>query len=100
LIHKFQGDNNFVPQDRLFFAGGVNSVRAWRARDLRYAHDLSIKGTMADFARNYIGSTKLIEGSFEYRRKLSDVPGLSDNLSFVFNDLGIGLFLDFGNTFG
>jgi hypothetical protein len=67
---------------------------------LRYAEDLSYEGTFADFAKKYIGSKTLIDCSFEYRRKLADIPGISDNIAWIFNDLGLGLFLDFGNTFG
>jgi len=98
----FNEESSFVPQDRQFFAGGANSVRAWRARDLRYSiyADTLPQGTITDFSKNYIGSKTLIDGSIELRRKLNDISGLSDDLSFLFDGLGFALFVDFGNTFG
>jgi len=97
--------NAFVPFDRHFFAGGANSVRAWQARTLRYyTSDEKTENTDAnlqDFAINYIGSRTLIEGSFEIRRKLSDVlPGATESFQWIMNDLGVSLFVDVGNTFG
>jgi outer membrane protein assembly factor BamA len=105
LTYLFNEANAFVPQDRQFFAGGANSVRAWSARSLRYSpqeitNELATSAMMRDFANDYIGSKTLIEGSIEFRRKLSDIPGLSDNVALFFNDLGLGLFLDVGNAFG
>jgi len=98
----FNEESSFVPQDRQFFAGGANSVRAWRARDLRYSHYLKelSQGTITNFSKNYIGSKTLIDGSVETRIKFNNISGLSENLSFLFNGLGLGLFIDFGNTFG
>jgi outer membrane protein assembly factor BamA len=92
-------ENSFVPQDKQFFAGGANSVRAWKARDLRYSNYIP-EGTIANFSKNYIGSKTLIEGSIEWRRKLNDIPGLSENLTSFMEGLALGLFIDFGNTFG
>ena len=103
LTYLLNTANNFVPQERQFFSGGANSVRGWSARELRYSHHL-LKGdndaNLFDFANNYIGSRTLLEGSIEFRRKLSDLPGLSENIAWIFNDLGLGFFLDFGNAFG
>ena len=97
----FNEESSFVPQDRQFFAGGANSVRAWHARNLRYLPvDTLPQGTITNFSKNYIGSKTLIDGSIELRRKLNDIPGLSENLSFLLNGMGLGVFVDFGNTFG
>lgn len=98
----FNEESSFVPQERQFFAGGANSVRAWRSRDLRYSKNLEElpPGSITEFSKNYIGSKTLIDGSIELRRKLSDVSGLSENFSFLFDELGFALFIDFGNTFG
>jgi len=102
LTYLWNEENTFVPPDRHFFSGGANSVRGWSARELRYSHQLlhQSNDNFFDFAKNYIGSRTLLEGSIEFRRKLSDVPGLSENIAWIFNDLGLGLFLDFGNAFG
>ena len=107
LTYLFDEANTFVPQDRQFFSGGANSVRGWGARELRYSNQIvkkevlrQVTDSLFDFAANYIGSRTLIEGSVEFRRKLSDIPGLSESIAWIFNDLGLGLFLDFGNAFG
>jgi outer membrane protein assembly factor BamA len=101
-IYLFDGDNTFVPQDRQLFCGGANSVRAWSARELRYSNLLNDMGNNSydEFAKTYIGSSTLLEGSIELRRKLSDMPGLSDNVQWIFNDLELGVFVDVGNCFG
>jgi outer membrane protein assembly factor BamA len=102
LTYLFGDDNTFVPQDKQFFCGGANSLRAWPARELRYSTYLNKVGnsTIDDFSKNYIGSRTVIEGSIELRKKLSDLPGISDNIAWIFNDIGIGLFVDIGNAFG
>ena len=98
----FDEKNSFVPQDRQFFAGGANSVRAWQARDLRYSNfeEKLLDETIKNFSKNYIGSRTLIDGSIELRRKLNDIPGFSEDLRFLIDGLGLGFFIDFGNTFG
>ena len=108
LTYLFNEANTFVPQDKQFFAGGANSVRAWSARQLRYTNvNLNYidslfgeSSTLTNFANIFVGSKSVIEGSVELRRKLSDVPGLSENIVWIFNDLEVGLFLDVGNAFG
>ena len=98
----FDEEASFVPQERQFFAGGANSVRAWKARELRYStySENLQQGNITDFAKNYIGSKTLIDGSIELRKKLNDISGLSENIAFLFDNLGMALFIDFGNTFG
>lgn len=93
----------FVPLERQFFAGGANSVRAWRARELRY-HNPEILDEIADdntkyYITNYIGSRTLIEGSIEYRRCLSDIM-VNQSLQWLMNNLWTTVFIDFGNAFG
>ncbi|MGE5682062.1 MAG: outer membrane protein assembly factor [Bacillota bacterium] len=90
-LQTYAGDRSEVPLNKRFTAGGSNSVRGWRARQLVPSRALSISGLtatdLADFLiRNYpIGGTFLFEGSFESRNRL-------------FGQFGMAFFVDYGNT--
>ncbi len=67
------GDNNALPYEKYYFAGGSNSIRAWRPRRLgpgaygTYENETS--ETKVNFNREQPGDI-IIETSLEYRRKL------------------------------
>ncbi len=82
-LHPFYGNFSGVPINRTFYAGGSNSVRAWRSNQLVPEGSdsvLSIYGVT-----NVTGGGFLLESSMEYRYKLSD-------------SFGTALFTDLGNT--
>jgi len=63
-----QGGSNVLPYEKYFFAGGTNSIRAWRYRRLgpgSYANDDPSKQYTNEEPGNII-----IESNFELRRKL------------------------------
>lgn len=103
LTYLMDEANAFVPLDRQFFSGGANSVRAWRARTLRYYNINSLDEfndeNAKEYAIDYIGSRTLIEGSLELRRNLSDLS-FGENLQGVINNIWMTLFFDVGNSFG
>lgn len=80
-IQTIYGGENLIPLNKTFVAGGSNSVRGWRARQL-VPVDTSYLGQKINDVR---GGTFLIEGSLEYRKKL-------------FSTIGAALFCDYGNT--
>ena len=85
-IQMLSGDPALVSPNQTFFAGGSNSVRGWRARDLipvNQVDDLFPPTINEQFRIR--GGIFLLEGSFEYRRKFEEQFG------FVF-------FTDYGNT--
>ncbi len=86
----YRSDNNLIPVKELippnktFYAGGSNSVRGWRARELVPRDTVQYIGFTTE--SNYIrGGTVWIEGSFELRNKFNEY-------------LGAVLFADYGNT--
>ncbi len=82
-IQTIKGGYNVIPPNRTFFAGGSNSVRGWRARELVPRDSIQYFGiTLSDSLR---GGTFLLDGSFEFRRKFAPKYG------FVY-------FFDYGNT--
>ncbi|MCU7496756.1 MAG: BamA/TamA family outer membrane protein [Ignavibacteria bacterium] len=90
-LQTYQGTKNDVPLNRFFSAGGSNSVRGWRARQLiPKAANIPIL-TAADFQNLFLrniplGGTFLMEGSFETRNR-------------IIGSLGSAAFIDYGNTF-
>lgn len=82
-IQTIQGGYDVIPPNRTFFAGGSNSVRGWRSRELVPRDSIKYFGlTLSDSLR---GGTFLVEGSFEFRRKF-------------WPKVGFVLFSDYGNT--
>jgi outer membrane protein insertion porin family len=84
-IQAFVGGDELIPPNQTFFAGGANSVRGWRARELVPETSVSFIGVTNPEEDNIRGGTFIIEGSFEYRRKFNP-------------DFGFVFFLDYGNT--
>ncbi len=90
-IQSFYGSDNslipaneLIPPNKTFYAGGSNSVRGWRARELVPRDTVQYIGFTTE--SNYIrGGTVWIEGSFELRNKFSKY-------------FGVVLFADYGNT--
>lgn len=92
----------YIPFDRQFFAGGANSVRGWASRELRYApsQDTSIvNNELYGFLENFVGSTSIIESSFELRYKFKRPEYFSEFLAEQIASLGLVGFLDIGNSY-
>lgn len=75
---------NLIPPNKTFYAGGNNSVRGWKSRELIPRDSVEYIGytTETDAIR---GGTFWFEGSFEIRQKLNEY-------------LGYAIFADYGNT--
>ncbi len=84
-IQTFVGGDGLIPPNQTFFAGGANSIRGWRARELVPLDSVSFIGVANPSENNIRGGTFLIEGSIEYRRKFAE-------------DFGFNFFIDYGNT--
>lgn len=80
-IQTISGRDELIPPNKTFFAGGSNSVRGWRSRELIPAEDISYFGL--NLENQPRGGTFLIEGSFELRQKLAESFGFA-----VFSDYG------------
>jgi len=82
-IQKIEGEKS-ISQNKLYYAGGSNSVRGWRARGLgpifTFVDDQGKQITITE-----IGGRVLFEGSIESR-------------NILFGDFGSALFFDFGNS--
>ncbi|HEX2867199.1 MAG TPA: BamA/TamA family outer membrane protein [Ignavibacteriales bacterium] len=90
-LQTYQGTKNDVPLNMLFTAGGSNSVRGWRSRQLIPRAATLPSLTAADFQNLFlrsipVGGTFLMEGSFETRNRF-------------FGSFGGAAFMDYGNTF-
>ena len=95
-IQTYRGDQSKIPINQRFYAGGSNSVRGWRTRELVPKVELPLDNvdvsalTPAEFERLFLedaapGGFFIIEGSIESRIRL-------------FEKIGTALFFDFGNT--
>ncbi|MEO8232568.1 MAG: BamA/TamA family outer membrane protein [Ignavibacteriota bacterium] len=73
-----------IPPNKTFYAGGSNSVRGWKSRELTPRDTVNYFGitTETDALR---GGTFWLEGSFEVRQKLNQY-------------FGFAVFADYGNT--
>jgi outer membrane protein assembly factor BamA len=85
-IQMLSGDATLVSPNQTFFAGGSNSVRGWRGRELIPSDQLlNLFPETLNEQLKIRGGNILLEGSFEYRRKFEE-------------DLGFVVFTDYGNT--
>ncbi|MEI7811670.1 MAG: BamA/TamA family outer membrane protein [Ignavibacteria bacterium] len=78
-----------LPLNKRFTAGGSNSVRGWRSRELAPSAliSLSSNSDIADYViKDFpFGGTFLIEGTFETRNR-------------IYDSFGMAAFIDYGNT--
>ncbi|MDZ7626125.1 MAG: BamA/TamA family outer membrane protein [Ignavibacteriaceae bacterium] len=85
-IGMISGDAILVSPNQTFFAGGSNSVRGWRGRELIPSDQLlNLFPPSLNEQLKIRGGNILLEGSFEYRRKFEE-------------DMGFVFFTDYGNT--
>jgi outer membrane protein insertion porin family len=86
-IGMLSGDAALVSPNQTFFAGGSNSVRGWRGRDLIPSNQLNTDIIPPSLNEQFRirGGNILLEGSFEYRRKFQE-------------EYGFVVFTDYGNT--
>lgn len=85
-IQMISGESVLVSPNQTFFAGGSNSVRGWRGRELIPSDQLlNIFPQSLNEQLKVRGGNILLEGSFEYRRKFAE-------------DYGFVVFFDYGNT--
>jgi len=89
FIQMLSGGQGLVAPNQTFFAGGSNSVRGWKSRELippdPGPDSLFLFPPSLNEQLKIRGGTFLIEGSFEFRRRFE-------------KDFGYVLFLDYGNT--
>jgi outer membrane protein assembly factor BamA len=85
-IQMLSGDAALVSPNQTFFAGGTNSVRGWRGRELIPSDQLlNLFPPSLNEQLKIRGGNILLEGSLEYRRKFKE-------------DFGFVFFTDYGNT--
>ena len=73
-----------IPPNKTFYAGGSNSVRGWKSRELVPKDSVDYFGITTE-ANALRGGTFWLEGSFEIRKKLGQY-------------FGYAVFADYGNT--
>lgn len=97
FLKAYAGEMNMVPINKRFTSGGSNSVRGWRARDLKpkiavdaemLMNSIKSNNNVADILLkgSPLGGTLLFEGSIETRNRL-------------FSNFGMAAFVDYGNVF-
>jgi len=92
-IQTYEGDKFEIPLNQKFYAGGSNSVRGWKTRELVPEQNIGTISSNPDpeeieavLLRNIIpGGFVIIEGSFEARNR-------------IFEKLGTSVFIDYGNV--
>jgi outer membrane protein insertion porin family len=87
-IQNIKGSQALIPPNRTFFAGGSNSVRGWRSREIAPEDTVEYYGLLLNSSsgNSFLGGTFLLEGSFEYR------------IRFL-RDFGLTFFSDYGSVF-
>lgn len=91
-ILTYRGDKVDIPINQRFYAGGSNSVRGWKSRDLvpittkkEIGQQITNEDLEALLKNAFPGGYLLFEGSFEFRAKLNEF-------------IASAVFLDYGNT--
>lgn len=102
LGHIFADSGAYVPVERLFYAGGANSVRSYGARML---FDPFANKHLPDSLKHFenigilTGSRSIIEGSFEYRLTFARPSGTSSFIASQIERMGVAFFMDYGSTY-
>jgi outer membrane protein assembly factor BamA len=112
VINLVEDYNAYVPFERQFFAGGANSVRGWLSRELHYSpiesEEYAVNGEKGDLIwdtrtynqiSNILGSSALIEGSFEIRHTFAKPKGIDEVLAEQISKIGVTFFVDYGNAY-
>jgi outer membrane protein assembly factor BamA len=85
-IQMIKGGSELIAPNQTFFAGGSNSIRGWKARQLIPSDTINTIIPPSLNEELYIrGGNIKIEGSFEYRYRFEE-------------DFGLAFFVDYGNT--
>ncbi|MEJ2105030.1 MAG: BamA/TamA family outer membrane protein, partial [Ignavibacteriaceae bacterium] len=85
-IQMLSGGAGLIAPNQTFFAGGSNSIRGWRSRELIPSDPLfDLFPQILNETLKIRGGDILLEGSFEYRRKFAKT-------------FGVVFFIDYGNT--
>lgn len=92
-IQTYEGDKFEIPLNQKFYAGGSNSVRGWKTRELVPEQNIGTISSNPDpeeieavLLRNIIpGGFVIIEGSIEARNR-------------IFEKIGTSVFIDYGNV--
>lgn len=84
-IQSLSGSYDLIPPNKTFFAGGSNSLRGWRSREILPKDTVEYFGIRTRGDNTPRGGTFLIEGSVEFRRKFAE-------------SFGFALFTDYGNV--
>jgi len=86
-LRAYRGNELDVPTTKKFFAGGSNSIRGWRARELSPKVEVPVLNEATNTMESVLleGGSFLLEASTEYRYKLTE-------------SIGVTTFVDFGNT--
>lgn len=98
-ISFFDNNNQYIPVERQYFAGGANSVRGWESRRLRYSNVLK-DSTSNGFLQDFVGNSSLLEGSIEFRLRFLAPDNYDEMIAYNINNSGLVGFFDFGNVFG
>lgn len=84
-IQSMSGTYDLIPPNKTFYAGGSNSIRGWKSRELLPKDTVEYFGIRTRGDNTPRGGTFLIEGSLEFRRKFAE-------------SFGFALFTDYGNV--
>ena len=112
VINLVDDFDAYIPFDRQFFSGGANSVRGWLSRELHYSPlesekyaksgektDLVINESNYSLFSNVLGSSAILEGSYEFRYSIPAPKGIDESLAEQISNIGVTLFVDYGNAY-
>lgn len=112
VINLVDDFNSYIPFERQFFAGGANSVRGWISRELHYSplessefaqtqdkSNLILDQSTYNLISNALGSSVLLEGSFELRYTFPMPKGIDEVFAEQISKIGVTFFIDYGNAY-